>query len=260
VLLLAALITVAAPGFGQETGSESTWTDLDEALLEEDDWLGPDPGERDPLETTNRATHGFNEGFLECVVNPIHRVYRFVVPELARRRLTSFFSNLNEPVVLANDLLQLSPRGAGETGARFLINSTIGLAGLFDPAKPMGLDGHRNDFGETLATYGAPSGPYFVIPVLGPSSVRDAIGEAVDGLLRVDVWLLGTGGRVLMTTGGGMSTYDIQQERLEALRETSVDYYAALRGAYLLDRDAQVQERLREVPWRCNGEPETPTP
>lgn len=255
----ATLIVVSAPGFARDA-SQSTWTELDEALLEEDDWLGPDPGERDPLEPINRVTHGFNEGFLEWVVDPVHGVYRLVMPRTVRRRLASFFSNLNEPVILVNDLLQFSPRDAGETGTRFLINSTVGMAGLFDPAKLLGLAGHRNDFGETLATYGAPSGWYFVLPVLGPSSVRDAIGEAVDGVLRVDNWLLGVGGVALLTTGGGMTTYDIQQERLEALRETSVDFYAALRGAYLLDREAQVERRIGEVPWRCRGEVEASAP
>ncbi len=231
--------------------AESTWTDLDEALLEDDDWLGEDPADQDPIEGINRATHGFNEGFLSWVVDPIHRAYRFAVPDVARRSLARFFQNLNEPVTLANDLLQFSPEDAGQTSARFLVNTTVGVVGLFDPATSIGLPHHKTDFGETLAVFGAPSGAFLVVPILGPSTVRDAIGELVDGALRPDIWLLGVGSQVLLlTTGGGMASYDIQQDRLDALRETSVDYYAALRGAYLLDREAQVLARIEEVPWR----------
>ncbi len=235
--------------------SSTDWSDLDEALLEDDDWLQPDPADRDPMEGINRATHGFNAFVLDWVVDPVNRLYRLAVPAPARRGVARFFSNLNEPVILVNDLLQFAPNDAGQTGARFLVNSTVGLAGLFDPARTIGLPGHHTDFGETLAVYGAPSGSYVVIPVLGPSSVRDAFGEIVDGVLSVDFWVLGAGPQLLLTTGGGMVTYDVQQERLDALRGTSVDYYAALRGAYLLDRDAQVAQRRTEIPWRnCGSE------
>ncbi len=242
----------AHEGATDEAPAESDWTDLDDALLEEEDWLDDDPADRDPIEGVNRATHGFNEQLLEWVVDPLHRLYRMILPGAARRGLIRFFANLNEPVILVNDLLQFSPHDAGRTTARFVINSTAGLAGFLDFATPLGLPGHDNDFGGTLAVYGVPSGAYLVIPVLGPSTVRDALGEAVDGALRPDIWFFGISTQaLLLTTGGGMTTYDIQQDRLDALRETSVDYYAALRGAYLMDRDAQIDDRIGEVPWRA---------
>ncbi len=233
----------------EEPTPAEDWAEIDDIL--EEDWLQPDPAERDPLEPMNRSVHGLNEGFLSWVVQPVHRAYRFVVPAAARRGLARFFSNLHAPVILVNDVLQLAPVQAGETSARFVVNSTLGIGGLFDPATPLGLPGHETDFGETLAAYWTPSGPYLVVPILGPSTVRDAVGEAVDGLLRPDVWFLGMGPGVLLSTGSGMATYDIQKERLEALRETSVDYYAALRGAYLLDRDAQVDARVCGLSWRA---------
>ncbi len=152
-----------------------------------------------------------------------------------------FFVNLGEPVTLVNDLLQLRPLHAGSTGARFVINSTAGVGGLFDPAAAWGIERHTSDFGGTLAVYRIGSGPYLVIPLMGPSTARDAVGQLVDGILRPDTWLLGTGPRLMVAASGGFTTYEIKRERLEALRDTSVDFYAALRSAYLLDRDARVQ-------------------
>ncbi|MCP5057080.1 MAG: VacJ family lipoprotein [bacterium] len=256
-LLIAAFLVFAVPSFADEpqaSASAPDWDELDELLLE-DDWLQPDPADRDPLEGMNRNTHDMNEGILVWVVDPLNRAYRFVMPSAARRSVVRFFSNLSEPAVLVNDLFQFAPLDASETGARFLINTTVGVAGLFDPATSIGLPGHKTDFGETLAAYRAPSGPYFVVPILGPSTIRDAIGQAVDLVMRPDIWLLGLGSVVLVSTGSGMATYDIQKGRLEALRETSVDYYAALRGAYLLDRDARVEKRVCGLAWRsCEAE------
>ena len=171
------------------------------------------------------------------------------MPDPGRRAVRRFFLNLEQPVIFVNDVLQLAPGEAVETAGRFVVNSTVGIAGLFDPARRLGLEGHYTDFGETLAVYCLPSGPYIVVPILGPATLRDALGEAVDGFLRPDIWLFGTGTQVLLTTGSGLATYDIQRERLEALRDTSVDFYSAMRSAYLMDRDAQVAERIRAVSW-----------
>lgn len=254
-LLLIGLFVFLPAAVGAEPPPTSDWSELDEALLE-DDWLPPDPADRDPLERMNRGTHGLNQDFFVWVVDPLHRAYRFATPSAVRRSVVHFFSNLREPAILVNDLLQFAPLDAGETSARFLINSTLGVAGLFDCATSLGLTGHQTDFGETLAAYHAPAGPYLVVPILGPSTLRDALGGVVDALLRPDVWLLGLGSVALVSTGSGMATYDIEHERLEALRETSVDYYAALRGAYLLDRDARVKARVCGLGWRSCEEGE----
>lgn len=250
LVLLIVFLSVAAAA---EEPAVPDWSELDELLLE-DDSLPPDPADRDPLEPMNRGTHGLNEGFLKWVLDPAQRAYRFAIPSILRRGVVNFFSNMGEPAILVNDLLQFAPADAGETGARFVINSTLGLVGLFDSADVLGFPGHENDFGETLAAYHAPSGPYLVVPILGPSTVRDAFGKVVDSVLRPDVWLLGLGSVVLVSTGSGIASYDIERERLTALRETSVDFYAALRGAFLLDRDARVEARVCGLAWRsCEG-------
>ena len=175
------------------------------------------------------------------VFDPVASVYQWVMPGPGRRAVRRFFSNLSEPVTLVNDLLRFRPVQAGSSGARFLINTTAGVGGLFDPAAAWGLEHHTSGFGGTLAVYRVPSGPYLVVPIMGPSTARDAVGGLVDGVMRPDTWLLAATPRLVMAAGSGFSTYDMERERLDALRDTSVDFYAALRSAYLLDRDARIQ-------------------
>jgi phospholipid-binding lipoprotein MlaA len=241
VLVLALSLVALAP-----TGANA-WAELG-PIAADTDWLfedhAPDPADRDPLEPLNRGVFGFNEVIYNWLVDPVATAYGWVMPDPGRRAVRRFFLNLSEPVTLVNDLLQLEPVRAGSSGARFLINSTAGVAGLFDPASAWGLEGHTSHFGETLAVYRVGSGPYLVIPVMGPSTARDAIGELVDGILRPDTWLLSPGPRLVMAAGGGFTSYEIERERLDALRATSVDFYAALRSAYLMDRDARIQAVL----------------
>jgi phospholipid-binding lipoprotein MlaA len=223
------------------------WTELG-PIAADTDWLFeddlPDPADRDPLEFFNRGVFGFNEVVYTWLVNPFASAYEFAMPGPGRRAVRRFFSNLSEPVTLVNDLLQLKPVRAGSTGARFLINTTAGVGGLFDPATAWGLEGHTSDFGETLAVYRVGSGPYIIIPMMGPSTVRDAFGELVDGVMRPDTWLLSPGARLVVAATDGFTSYEIERERLDALRRTSVDFYAALRSAYLMDRDARIQTVL----------------
>jgi phospholipid-binding lipoprotein MlaA len=219
--------------------------------LYEDDWLlgdeTQDPAVRDPLEGLNRGTFRFNEAMRRFLFTPITRVYEFAVPDPGRRAIFRLFANLGEPVIFVNDVLQGAPSDAGTSGARFVINSTLGVAGLFDPATRFGLERHETDFGQTLAVYRLTSGPYFIVPLFGPATVRDALGTVVDAMLRPDTWLVSLGPRVVLGAGSGLAIYQMEHERLEALRETSVDFYAALRGAYLLDRDAAVDQRIDRV-------------
>jgi phospholipid-binding lipoprotein MlaA len=225
----------------------------DAALEDEDDWLfdlGPDPAERDDLEGSNRLVFGFNEGFYRWIADPVATGFAWLVPDIGRRAIFRFFENLESPALFLNDVLQLAPLDAGKTTSRFVINSTVGVAGLFDPAEAIGVEKHDTDFGETLAVWGVPSGTYVVIPLLGPSTARDTFGELVDGVLHPTMWFLSPVQQVLIRTSDGLSAYDVERERLDALRATSVDFYAAIRSAYLMDRDAHVEQRVAGRWWR----------
>jgi phospholipid-binding lipoprotein MlaA len=221
--------------------SEDEIESIDDSWLDEEE-LGPDPAERDHTPRWNRRVFNFNEGFIRWVMQPITRGYQAVTPKFVREMIHRGFENLHSPALFVNDVLQLDPCRAGRTLGRFALNTTAGLAGFFDVASEMGIERHDTDFGETLGRYGVRSGSFFMLPVLGPSTARDTLGEVVDTALSPEVWFLGGFPRLAITGGSGLSTYDIQGERLDALRDTSVDFYAALRSAYLMDRDARIEE------------------
>lgn len=222
----------------------SDWEDP-EWLFEEE---YEDPAEGDPLELGNRAMFGLNEFVYRWLMNPVTDVYSFVVPRPVRRSVLRFFDNLGEPANLVNELLQLNPGRAGTTGARFLVNSTVGFVGLFDPASGFGFEANHTGFGETLGAYGVGQGWYLVVPVLGPSTVRDLFGDVIDSMLRPHIYVMGTYSVLLLATGGGLSRYDQNRTQLEVLRTSSVDFYAAMRSAYVLQRRADVRAARDESP------------
>ena len=123
----------------------------------------------DPLEPTNRVLYAINNGLDTVILRPVALAYRNVVPEPVRTGIHNVLSNLGTPVQLGNDILEAKPRRAGDTTMRFLINTTIGVVGIFDVAKELGYPNHDNDFGMTLALWGVPEGPFLFLPVLGPS-------------------------------------------------------------------------------------------
>jgi len=228
-----------------------------EAHGETEDWEDPewlfgdefeDPADSDPLEAGNRAMFGLNEFVYRWLMDPVTDVYAFIVPRPVRRSVLRVFDNLGEPANLVNELLQLNPRRAGKTGVRFVVNSTVGVVGLFDPATGFGFDANHTGFGETLGAYGVGSGWYLVVPVLGPSSVRDLTGDVLDSMLRPYVYVMGVYSAMLLATGGGMSRYDQNRHQLEALRSSSVDFYAAMRSAYILQRKADVHDARQASP------------
>lgn len=196
----------------------------------------------DPIEPVNRGIFAGNRVVDRVVLDPITRLYGQVVPDPVKRGVRNLFDNLNLPVVIANDLLQLRLRRAGSATARFALNSTFGLAGIFDPAREAGLEPHRADFGQTLGRYGVGPGVYLVLPLLGPSSARDAVGTLVDLALRPDTWLLPIPPRVLLGGTWGISEREQHIEALDALEGSSVDFYAAIRTAYWMNREAFVRE------------------
>ena len=138
----------------------------------------------DPLKGINEFNFKANKVLDRYMMRPVSSGYRKVVPEPARRGITNLLRNLMEPWTAINEILQLDFAEAGHTTARFIVNSTVGIVGLFDPAKKMGLDRHDEDLGQTLAVWGVPPGPYVMIPFFGPSNFRDAFGLGVDFLLE----------------------------------------------------------------------------
>lgn len=141
----------------------------------------------DPLEQWNRRVYHFNYRFDQWVFLPVVKGYSKVTPHFLRQGVSNFFSNLGEIPTLANSLLQLKGHRSMETTARILFNTTFGLAGIWDPATKMGLAKNTEDFGQTLGYYGVPHGPYLMLPLLGPSNVRDTGGIAVDYTLDFSV-------------------------------------------------------------------------
>ena len=146
----------------------------------------------DPVEPANRGIFEFNMFLDRALFRPVTALYRTIAPETLREFIHNFLQNLRTPVILANDLLQGEPSRGGTTTMRFLINSTIGVVGFGDPATSMGFEQHDEDFGQTLAVWGAGEGPYFMIPIFGPSNPRDAVGKVVDFFLDPINWWAGT--------------------------------------------------------------------
>ena len=147
--------------------------------------IGPAPIDRkDPLESVNRRIYRFNAIFDKWVFLPALRTYRFVVPSPLRRGFSNFLSNLDQITSLTNSILQLDARKTAGTLGRFIVNSTLGCAGLADPASHIGLIDYNEDFGQTLGRWGVGAGAYLVLPIAGPSSLRDGIGFGLDVALR----------------------------------------------------------------------------
>jgi phospholipid-binding lipoprotein MlaA len=209
-------------------------------LFEEDALLGPQVG--DPLEPVNRPIFAGNMALDRVVIDPIARVYGWLVPDPVKTGIRGVFSNLNRPVVFVNELLQLEPVRAAQTLGRFALNSSLGIGGIFDPAAELGWTEHNADFGQTLGLYGVAPGIYHVFPLFGPSSTRDAVGAFVDMFMRPDTWLLPLTGQLMLGGGFGITVREDKRDELEELRKASLDYYAAIRSAYLQSREQRVRE------------------
>ena len=199
----------------------------------------------DPLEPFNRAMFTFNDRLYFWFLKPVAQGYSAVVPEPARVSVRNFFSNLRTPVRFANCILQANLIGAATEIFRFLINSTVGLAGLFDPAgsEEINLLKQDEDFGQTLGVYGAGQGFYLVWPILGPSSPRDTVGMVGDffayPLSYLDpwyAWLAVRGYQAVNDTSLSIGDY-------EAIKEAAIDPYVAVRNAYAQYRQKKIEER-----------------
>jgi phospholipid-binding lipoprotein MlaA len=199
----------------------------------------------DPLEPMNRVVFNANDAIDTAVIRPIAEGYRAVVPQFVRDAIRAFIDNLQEPRIFANNLLQLRLDAAAITFARFSFNSTFGLAGMFDVASGNGLPRQTGDFGETLYIWGVGSGPYLVLPLLGPSNVRDALGLTVDLYTTPPAHLFEGSAGVWINVGVyTVSGFDLRSRNIEALdhiRDGSLDYYAQFRSIARQYREGQLR-------------------
>ncbi|SDP59227.1 phospholipid-binding lipoprotein MlaA [Rhodoferax sp. OV413] len=209
---------------------------------------GPQANPRDPLEPLNRTVFGFNEVVDNAVFKPVATVYTKVTPALVRTGVTNFFSNLTEVWSIANNALQLKGRDAAESWMRFSINTVFGLGGIFDLATDMGLERHKEDFGQTLGSWGVPSGPYLVLPLLGSSTVRDTAALPLDMQGNALNAVPHSGDRDRLTGLNLVNT------RANLLRASAVLDDAAL-DKYTFSRDFYLQARRSEV---YDGNPPEP--
>lgn len=200
------------------------------------------PDRRDPLEPFNRAVFQFNQDFDEGIARPLAKVYRDTVPAEVRKGVRDFFSNLGDVMVFANDALQLKWHDAINDAGRVMVNTTLGLGGLMDVASELGVEKRDEDFGQTLGYWGVPAGPYLVLPILGPSSARDAVGLVGDyyawPVSRLDeegvVW-----GLVVLRYVQGRADL-LGTEGL--LEQAALDRYVFMRDAYLQRRESLVRD------------------
>ena len=208
----------------------------------------------DPLEPLNRAVFDANTALDDAIIRPLAEAYRTIVPPFVRDRIRSAIDNLAEPRIFVNDLLQRRPDAAGITFARFFLNTTAGLGGMFDLAAGQGLAKQSGDFGQTLYTWGVTDGPYVVLLFFGPSNFRDAFGLGVD-LATTPPALVVTGhaGTVTGLAVGTVDGIDLRARNIETLDEikaSALDFYAHLKSITRQRRESQLREatRVRDEP------------
>ena len=191
-----------------------------------------------------------HESVDEAVLEPVARGYRAVTPRPLRQGILNFLRNLRGPVIFVNDVLQGEIGRAGATAARFGVNSTIGIAGVFDPASSMGLERHDEDFGQTLAVWGVEPGPYIFVPLLGPTTVRDGAGRIVDIAFDPLTWAEFDEVdevRVGRTVLAGVAARELVIETIDDIRRDSPDPYVTIRSSYGLLRESAIQNGPTDV-------------
>jgi phospholipid-binding lipoprotein MlaA len=217
-------------------------------------WTGPvaaQDDQNDPFEPVNRVIFKVNWVLDGLFLEPAARIYRFVAPRFVRTGVTNFLANLRTPVVLINDLLQGEPKRAELTFGRFMFNTIMGLGGLIDVGGMLGMpERHSEDFGQTLALHGVGAGPYLMLPLLGPSSVRDATGQVVDlafdpltilGAADIGILIVPTEIGLARTGAEALSFRERNIENIEELRRSSIDEYAAVRTLYRQLRASEIR-------------------
>ncbi len=198
----------------------------------------------DPLEPTNRAVFALNRGFDKTILKPAATAYRDFLPRYLQDVIHNFLGNLRSPVVFINDLLQGEVHRAMVTFVRFMVNSTIGAGGIIDMATDMGVEGHTEDFGQTLAVWGVGDGPYIMLPLFGPSNPRDTIGIVVDFLVDpINLWAGNTDRDHVPLIRTAVQAVDRRAgslDLIDELEKSSLDFYAAIRSLYRQRRTVEI--------------------
>ncbi|MBV8976645.1 MAG: VacJ family lipoprotein [Alphaproteobacteria bacterium] len=200
--------------------------------------------QNDPYEPTNREVFAFNQGLDKHVARPVAVFYNHAVPAQARDAIHNMLANMDEPVTFANDVLQGEPKRAAQTLGRITFNTTLGIGGMFDIASKMGIPEHTEDFGQTLAVWGAGEGPFLVLPFVGPAPPRDAAGKVVDIFQDPFTYLRFDGWHTLNYARTGMGFVDLRArnvENLDQIERTSVDLYATQRSLYRQFRNSEIR-------------------
>lgn len=197
---------------------------------------------KDPIEGFNRAVFAFNDSLDALVIRPVAKGYEFVLPDMVRTGVSNFFGNVADVFIAVNNLLQGKPAEAASDAGRFLVNSTIGILGLFDVASDMGLEKHDEDFGQTFGNWGAEPGPYLVVPVFGPRDVRDAFGLAFDLATDPIANIDQVAPRNALTALRLVSDRAALLPADKIIEEAALDKYAYLRDAYLQRRLSQIYD------------------
>ena len=250
---LLAVVSFATPALSQDVAPLSQNPAAQSAAA-----VQPPPGENqgvtpDPLSGFNEPMFTFNLKLDDWVLSPVARGYSFIAPEPVRQGVGRFFDNVRVIPRFANNLFQLKLAEAGTEVARFGINSTLGVAGFFDPADNwFGLEEHPNDFGLTIRYYNIPPGPYIMLPFFGPSTVGDTIGLVADGAMNPMDYLLPTW--ITITVNAGQRAIEavnyrsLHMNQFEEADRYAVDLYGAVQDAYLQTRNHEVK-KLHEEQW-----------
>ena len=211
----------------------------------------PPPSEPfDPSEAQNRQTHAFNKALDKAFLEPASKGYGTIVPRPVQRGVQNFAGNLDLPGDVLNGILQGRPGRAGENTLRFVVNTTIGIGGLFDPARALGLEGKPTDFGETLHVWGVAEGAYNELPVLGPSTDRDTVGRVVDIFANPVRLAIPDEGRAALAGVGVASTLGDRYrfgDTVDSILYGSADSYAQTRLLYLQNRRFQLGQTATET-------------
>lgn len=235
------LVLAAAASLGLTACADYTNTPNTAKVSMEDD------ADSDPLEPMNRAFFRGNKFLDTIILRPVSYVYKEVVPQGGQTAVSNFLDNLKSPVYFANSLLQGDVENSLATFWRFAVNSTWGIGGLFDVSKDAGLVARKADFGQTLATYGVPSGAYLVLPILGPGTLRDTSGRGVDLVFSPTTWADSNAYPIAESAANGVNFRSKNFKLLDELYNNSVDPYTTFKSAYLQRRSKEVGEAFKPV-------------